>query len=360
MNLLGVDQWPLMLIFFVALMLCAAFLSVTRRLGKQFGLVDKPSYRKQHRGHIPLVGGASIFLTYVTMHLAAEYSIAVIAASGLLLLVGMADDYVDLSPLSRLIFQATAAGILVISGGYQVISIGNLIGDQAVVLGGITAVVFSIVCVVGVVNAINMIDGADGLAGGIVTISICALVFIAISNGSDHNLIAGLLTVLGATFAFLLFNTGFLGAQQKVFLGDSGSMFLGIVLATHYIGMSQGQSPYMTPVVAGWIFGLPLMDSISVMVGRSLRGESPLKAGRDHLHHRLMDSGISNAGCVLIMLLFHAALVLIGLLGNQFAFPMYVMFWGFVAMTIAHFFMTPRVIDQLSLRVNRPRSRRYS
>jgi len=327
-------------------------------MGKQFGLVDKPSNRKLHRGHIPLVGGASIFLTYVAMHLlGGDYSSTVIAASGLLLLVGITDDYVDLSPLSRLVFQTTAAAILVIGGGYQILSIGNLVGEQTIMLGGIAAILFSIICVIGVVNAINMIDGADGLAGGIVTISIAALIFIASSHGNDQQLIAGLLTVMGATIAFLLFNTGCLGKRQKVFLGDSGSMFLGIVLASLYISMSQGESPYMTPVVAGWIFGLPLMDSISVMVGRAIRGNSPLRAGRDHLHHRLIDNGISSASCVLVMLLVHGALVLIGLLGNHLAFPMPIMFWGFVALTVAHYFLTPRLIDLHGERVDRRRTR---
>ena len=346
MNLLGVDEWPPIVTLMVAMSVCVVFLRITRSVGKQFGLVDKPTSRKQHKGHIPLVGGASIFLTYVAMHFASEFSVAVIAASGLLLLVGMTDDYVDLSPQSRLFFQASAAAILVLGGDYQILSIGNLMGEQPVIMGGAVAITFSIICVIGVVNAINMIDGADGLAGGVVTISIAGLVFIASSISTDGFLISGLLTVMGATIAFLLFNTGFMGKRQKVFLGDSGSMFLGIVLASYYISMSQGAEPYITPVVAGWIFGLPLMDSISVMVGRVLRGQSPLKAGRDHLHHRLMDNGLSNAACVTIMLIFHAALVVIGLVGNHFTFPMYVMFWGFVALTVAHHFITPRLIIQ--------------
>ena len=359
MGFLGVDQWPALLTFAGSMALCMVLLRITRVVGKQCGLVDKPTSRKHHRGHIPLVGGASIFITYVALCVGAEHSQAVIAASGLLLIVGIADDYIDLSPLSRLVFQSLAAGILVIGGGYQILTIGNLMGENPVLMGGVVAILFSIVCVIGVINAINMIDGADGLAGGIVTISISALLFIATSYDNNHALVTGLWTVLGATIAFLLFNTGFLGSRQKVFLGDSGSMFLGIVLAAHFISMSQGDTAYMTPVVAGWIFGLPLMDSISVMVGRVIKGSSPLKAGRDHLHHLLVDNGMSNAGCVGIMLIFHGSLVLIGLLGNHFEFPMFIMFWGFVALTVAHHFITPKLILQFSERAER-RSRRYS
>ena len=361
MNLLGVQHWSPLIILLVALSVCAVFLRITRSVGKQCGLVDKPSARKRHRGHIPLVGGASIFLTYVVMHLASDYSLSVIAASGILLLVGITDDYFDLTPQVRLFFQAGAAAILVVGGGYQILSVGNLFGGDAVVLTGMVAIGFSIICVIGVVNAINMIDGVDGLAGGIVIISISALLFIASIGAANSLLVASLLTVLGATVAFVLFNTGFMGSRQKVFLGDSGSMFLGIVLAAYYISMSQGDTAYMTPVVAGWIFGLPLMDSISVVVGRLLRGESPLRAGRDHLHHKLIDGGMSNAGCVFVMLVFHLALVSIGILGNQFEFPMAVMFWGFVALTVAHYFITPRLIQQFRERTNRRQdhARRY-
>ena len=350
MNSVGDIQ---VLIFLGALLLCAGLLRVSRAAGKRLGLVDKPSQRKKHRGDVPLVGGACIFLTYSVFNISSPAAQAVILASGLLLLVGIADDYRDLSPRVRLIFQALAATILVVAGGYQIHSVGSIFGGQVLVLSGITAVIFSIVCVIGVVNAINMIDGADGLAGGIVTISISALILTSISYGNDPELLAGLLTVLGATLAFLLFNTGFLGRRKKVFLGDSGSMFLGVVLAAHYIGMSQDGTAYMTPVVAGWIFGLPLMDSISVMVGRARRGQSPLKAGRDHLHHRLIDNGMSNSGCLIVMLTFHASLVAIGLVGNHFEFPMPVMFWGFVALVIAHHFVSPRLIDQYNARYNR-------
>lgn len=362
MNFHGVQQWPPLATLLLSLLLCAALLMVARIAAKRIGLVDKPSERKHHNGHIPLVGGASIFITFALFQFGLNFSVAVIVAGGLLLLVGMADDYIDLSPLSRLLFQSIAAGILVIGGGYQISSIGSLVGDHTVVLSGFAAIVFSVICVIGVVNAINMIDGADGLAGGIVSISIAALLFISFANGADDYFIAGLLTVLGATSAFLAFNTGRLGSEFRVFLGDSGSMFLGILLASYYIGMSQGESAYMNPVVAGWIFGLPLMDSISVMVGRAIKGKSPLKAGRDHLHHRLMDTGMSQVSCVLGMLVFHSALVIIGLLGNQYDFPMPVLFWGFVALTIAYHFLAARLIDQFCLRrVNRrARASRYS
>ena len=192
-----------------------------------------------------------------------------------------------------------------------------------------------------------MIDGADGLAGGIVAISLGALIVVAMNQGAGPGVTNGLVVILGATLAFLLFNSGVLGHGQKVFLGDSGSMLLGIILASYYIGMSQGEDAYMSPVVAGWFFGLPLMDSIAVMVRRIVSGVSPLSAGRDHLHHRLMSSGLSGGRCVAVMLTLHAALVSIGIVGNYYEFSSPVMFWSFVVMVVGYFFLSPALISQI-------------
>lgn len=330
-----------------SLLLCLVILRVAVVVGKRLALVDRPDQRKTHKGDIPLVGGASIFLTFLAMQFTSPAALSVILAGGLLLLVGIADDYLDLSPRSRLVFQTLAAAILVWVGGYQITSLGGLVSEESILLSGVGAALFSIVCVIGVINATNMIDGADGLAGGIVSLSVAALLTVALLKGADPVLVDKLLVVLGATLAFLLFNSGVFGHGQKVFLGDSGSMFLGVLLASYYICMSQGDDAYISPVVAGWIFGLPLMDSISVMVGRVLNGKSPLRAGRDHLHHRLMESGLSPRPCVAFMLILHAALVCIGLVGNHFAFSNQVMFWGFVSLVVAYHFISPLLIAQI-------------
>ena len=331
-------------IFFIAVALCAILLAIGAKAGAYCGLVDKPDHRKRHTGDIPLVGGLSIFLTYTALHLNYAHSSVVILAGGLLLLIGMADDYHDLKPTFRLLFQVIAASMLVIIGEHQIVSLGALVNSTPLVLTGTFSVAFSIICVVGVINATNMIDGVDGLAGGIITISLTALLLLAYIAGGSSPLIAGLLAIIGATGTFLLFNLGLFGERRRIFLGDSGTMFLGIVLASYYIGFSQGPDPYIKPVVAGWIFGLPLLDSVAVMVSRLMRRQSPLRGGRDHLHHQLIDHGIAEKTSVLIMLSIHFTLVGIGVLGNMINLPAAAMFWAFVLVVAAHYFMTPRLI----------------
>jgi len=336
---------PTPIIFLTSLALCLAILRVAEVAGKAFELVDRPSERKTHFGDIPLVGGISIFLTTLVLQFIALIDPIVIFAGAVLIVVGIADDYLDLSPRLRLVVQAIAGAIL-IWGGYQITDLGDLLIGDVLLLSGLSAGLFTLLSTVGVVNAINMIDGADGLAGGVVAISTAALLSITMLAGAGPEVTSGLVVILGAVLAFLAFNSGVFGHSHKVFLGDSGSMFLGIVLASFYIGLSQGSDPYLSPVAAGWLFGLPLMDSVSVMVGRMLKGKSPLNAGRDHLHHRLAEKGFSSGRTVTLMLTLHTVLVLIGVIGNHYAFSASVMLRGFVSLVVAYHFMSLLLLSQ--------------
>ena len=333
----------------ISIVLCLSFLKIAMHVGRYVNFVDKPTARKKHVGNIPLVGGVSIYLTFLTMQLLTPpVDTYLITAATLLLLVGMVDDFRELGPKFRLLIQGGTAGLMVVGANCRIEDLGAIFSANPVVLGGVVATVFSIFCIIGVINAINMIDGADCLAGGIVAVSVIGLLVVSIGDAeSVFHLDSSLLAILGATLAFLAFNSGLFGMKQKVFLGDSGSMFLGLLLASYFITMSQGPEASLSPVVAGWIFGLPLMDSIAVMVGRVAKGRSPLKAGRDHLHHLILDSGFSQKVCVSVMLLLHAGLVSIGLLGNHYDFSMPAMFWAFVALVIAHFAITPKLVLHL-------------
>jgi len=333
-------------LFAGALLLCIALLKVAIIAGRRYGLVDKPDRRKLHSGEVPLVGGACIFITLLALQLMASFSAQVILAGGVLLLVGVADDFLDLSATIRLFFQALAASILVIGGGLQINSLGGLVPDSALLLNGSAAIAFSIVCVIGVINAVNMIDGADGLAGGITAISVLALLCAALMKGGDVDLTRSLVVLLGAIVAFLLFNSGAFGQYNRVFLGDSGSMLLGLLLVSYYIGMSQGQAPYLSPVVAGWVFGLPLMDSISVIVRRVIRGKSPVNAGRDHLHHRLMRAGLSSGASVACMLVLHALLVTAGIVGDYRQASPTFMFWAFVLLLVVYHLLVQQFLSR--------------
>ena len=111
------------------------------------------------------------------------------------------------------------------------------------------------------------------------------------------------------------------------------------ILLWFFIQLSQSDNAPMSPVVAGWIFGLPLADTIAVIVGRLVRGEHPLAAGRDHIHHRLLNHGFHSRAVLAILGAYHLALVLIGVVCNGTPSLEPLLFWGFVALTIVHFFV---------------------
>lgn len=333
------------------LLLMALFSAVTTAMliwllspvARYFQLVDKPDSRKQHTGVVPLVGGLAITLSavvtiLVTGGLSNPSTITLLSVGTILCLLGMLDDYSEISPRYRLIVQIAVGLALCFVADLKIVSVGDLNGNGLVAFGAITSVVFTIMCSVGVFNSINMIDGIDGLAGVIVGLSAAALASIAFHAGDNYSS-SVLIVVLASLAGFLAFNLGVFGRARKVFMGDAGSLFLGFILLWFFIHLSQSDNAPMSPVVAGWIFGLPLADTISVIVGRICRGQHPLSAGRDHIHHRLLNHGLSSRDTLFILGSYHAVLVVIGVLCNGSSSLDVVLFWGFIVLTITHFFV---------------------
>ena len=323
---------------------CASLLVVIfTPLARVFNLVDEPDDRKQHIGSIPLVGGlsiaASVMVVMIWAGALAVPTTGIFLTIGLILgLLGMLDDYSEISPRYRLLVQIIVGLALCFVADLKIVSVGDLVGNGYVTFGLVASVIFTVICSVGVFNSINMIDGIDGLAGTIVFLSAAAMVSIAFSAGDLFS--AGvLISVVSAVAAYLVFNLSFYGKARKVFMGDSGSLFLGFTLLWFFIYLSQGENAPMSPVVAGWIFGLPLADTVAVIVGRLIRGEHPLAAGRDHIHHRLLRHGFSSKTVLKIIALYHLIFVLIGVLFNETPSAEPFLFWGFVIITVIHFFV---------------------
>ena len=182
-----------------------------------------------------------------------------------------------------------------------------------------------------------MSDGADGLLGSLTTISLISIFIVAlVDTGTKHAIgPVGIALLVGAMCAFILFNSRLFGLKRAVvFMGDAGSTTLGFILAYLLIDYSQVGNAPISPVVAGWIIGLPLLDASGVILRRVLSGKSPFHPDRTHLHHLIMDAGYSVNHTVLGMLLIHAALISFSLivykvLGSA-AEPY--LFWGFVAL----------------------------
>lgn len=308
-----------------------------------WGLVDNPdTYRKTHLGSTPLIGGLAIFICVTVFQLAAPcYPLAITLALCALVIVGVVDDKNNLPALLKLALQFLAAAIAVFGGGVKIVSLGSLPNGAELLLGWFTIPV-TMICIVGMINAVNMIDGIDGLAACLSILALIYLYFAAGITGQpvEKPTLIAMAVLAGALLGFLIFNLGLISGK-KVFLGDAGSMMLGMFLAYVLIETSQ-RPPLISTLPASimpWVAAVPVLDMAAVSIRRMLKGRSPVRADRTHLHHRLMDIGYSARQTLVLMLILSLVLFLFGILLTQMGglhagigflliLPVYVVFQG--------------------------------
>lgn len=325
-----------MLSFSLSVIFGVVFSLLSMKIAPKFGLVDKPDHRKHHDGHIPLAGGIAMFLAFTStlLLLGTDIDTGLIWLGGaLLVVVGVWDDLSPLRARYRFSVQILSA-LVVVLAGHQILSIGDLFNIGALQLGWLS-LPFTVFCVLGLINASNMTDGMDGLASAMGMLSALGLVVVATLN-SDVIVYERLLIFIGLLAAFSFFNMRLVRSKACVFMGDAGSTFIGYMLAWHFISISQGDTAYLSPVAAGWIYGIPLMDASAVILRRVKNGISPFKSGRDHLHHLLLDRGFSVNATLLVMSLLQLSFVGIGLMCAYNPEYEYAFFWLFVGVTLIH------------------------
>lgn len=290
-------------------------LFVLKDVASRIGLMDHPGGRKTHINPTPVIGGLAIYLGVLfislwTPSVLNEYG-DLLAISAIILIIGCIDDYSHMPVIVRMGAQAIAATLMYFAAGNQLHTLGNLFGYGEIHLG-ILSFPITVFATVGVINAINMSDGLDGLSGGMVTIALAFLGAVAWQEGNTV-LFTFIAILLSALIAFLTINFRLPWKKPAiVFLGDSGSTFLGFVLAWLLISSTQGVNASASPVIALWFIALPLMDAIVLLIGRPLEGKSPFQPGRDHLHHILLNMDFSNKRVVLSLYLVSLVLGFIG------------------------------------------------
>jgi len=339
-------------------------------IAKAVGLVDIPNGRKTHEGEIPLVGGLSIYIavfaaTIISGFLNPESSLmqdyaGFFLAGMLLLLVGVVDDYIELRPIAKLVAQTGAALIMIFGSGVLLSDLGALGNSGELLSTGMLAVPFTVFATIGVINAINMSDGLDGLAGSLSLVSLLAFIAASFLFGGAQDI--GVLTMLAAAvMAFLVFNFRFPGRRSAiVFLGDSGSMFLGFAVCWYAIKFSQGESRIIAPSAALWLLVLPLFDAVSMTTRRILKKRPPFGADKEHLHHIFLLAGFTVQETVLIMSGISVLGATIGLTATYFGVPDYIMVGSFLTLGLAYLWMIVRswsVMRFLKKSINRRSSK---
>lgn len=304
--------------FVLSLLSGLVFTRVFRDLALRLGLYDKGGGRKIHKRPIPRVGGLAVVLSMalpmaglafwdndISREFLADKALiaSILGGGGLLFLVGLWDDLKDARAIVKLAAQVIAA-IIVFSMGIRIegISVPFL---HTVPLGMLSLVV-TVFWMVLVTNAVNLIDGMDGLAGGVVVLAGGTLFVMSVI---EDNAVAAMLLacIVGATMGFLAYNVN----PASIFLGDTGSLVLGFLLALISVHSSQKSYTLFSIVAAMLALGLPIFDLSLAVVRRYLSGQPIFRADQHHVHHRLLKMGLSQSQSVVV--LFGGAIVLEGL-----------------------------------------------
>ena len=293
-----------------AMAISMALIPLMGRFASRLGLIDQPSARKVHVVPIPRVGGIGIVIGALTAvyfllpidTLTQGYLLGAIV----LFVFGLWDDISEIGHYPKFLGQLIAALCVVLYGELYVVSVPFVPGGEIPATLGIP---FSVVALVGMINAINHSDGLDGLAGGESMFSIGAIALLSFLAG-DVIAFTIALSVMGGILGFLRYNTH----PARVFMGDSGSQFLGYTLGFLAILLTQRTEPGLSPAVVLLLLGLPIVD-ILVVASKRVRSRLNLfQATRNHIHHRLLDLGFIHQESVIIIYSLQMVFVTSGVL----------------------------------------------
>lgn len=288
------------------------------KLAIKVGATDQPNARKVHTKIMPRMGGLAIFLSFLLAYfIFSNYfieQIPFVIGACIIVIVGILDDIYELNAAPKFLGQILAALIMVFWGGLQVEFINLPFGG--VLEFGMFSIPFTILWIVGIINAINLIDGLDGLAGGVSSIALITIAIMAVIQ-QDIFVAFTALAVTGATIGFLKYNFH----PAKIFMGDTGAMFLGYIIAVvSLMGFKNvTMISFIVPVI---VLGVPISDTFFAII-RRLVNKTPISApDRSHLHHCLLNIGFTHKQTVILIYAMSASFGLAAIIFS------YATLWG--------------------------------
>ena len=298
----------------VAFLISFAATPMVISLAHKIGAIDVPKdARRVHKKPTPLIGGLAIFLGFIVSVICFavidKETAGILIGCVIIVTVGMIDDITDMKAIVKLLCQIVAAAVVVYSG-VRIEHFANPfarfgLGDPYIVLNFWVSVAVTIFWITGICNAVNLIDGLDGLAVGVSSIaSICMLAMTLITQNLNVAIVTA--AVAGAGFGFLPYNFN----PAKIFMGDTGALFLGFILACISVQGFLKLSAVISFAIPILVLGLPIFDTMFAIIRRVLTGRSPMSPDRGHLHHRLLDMGFSQKQTVAILYTLTAVLCL--------------------------------------------------
>ncbi|MCB2146382.1 MAG: undecaprenyl/decaprenyl-phosphate alpha-N-acetylglucosaminyl 1-phosphate transferase [Deltaproteobacteria bacterium] len=290
----------------ISIILTVVLMPYARMLALKLQAVDTPGSRKIHESLMPRCGGMAMAVGAMTPIILwapmVPFTKGLLLGTLIIVLFGVADDIKDLNPNTKLGGQVGAALVAVLVGGVKITDLGSFL-PTGVILPDWAAIPLTIFVIVGCTNATNLSDGLDGLAGGI-----ALLIFIGIGylSAGEENWLFVLVSIAigGSVLGFLRFNTH----PAQLFMGDAGSQLLGFVAILLSITLTQ-QNAHYSPIMPLILLGMPILDTLTVMIKRLVSGHSPFVADKTHFHHRLIAMGLFHTEAVLTIYVIQAALI---------------------------------------------------
>ena len=286
------------IVFLLTLLVSTIMVPFVIRFAKKIGAVDKPNNRKVHKGVMPRIGGLAIYIAFLAGFILVStfitLPISIMIGATIIMLTGFIDDKFQIKPWQKMLGQFIAT-IVILSDGLFIKYLTIPFFEQSVQVSVWIAIPITILWIIGVTNSVNLIDGLDGLASGVSIIAASAIFVMALIM-NDVQVAFLSITLIGATLGFLFFNFH----PAKIFMGDTGSLLLGYLLAVlSMIGFKQ--VTIITLIIPIVILAVPIIDTAIAIIRRKLNNQRIMDPDKNHLHHRLLATGFSHRQAVLFI-----------------------------------------------------------
>lgn len=275
-------------------------------------LLDKPNKRTVHVSLTPRLGGLAIFAGFMSaLTIFGDFSDGdlavqhILASTIILFFIGLKDDIQPVSAFKKFFVQILAVCIVVFVGGVRISNFHGLFGLWQLDEG--FSYVFTIFVIIGLTNAINLIDGLDGLAASLVTLIASVFGFYFFQGGYAYGILS--VCLVGSIIGFLRYNF----YKATIFMGDTGSLLLGFICSILAVEFVELKVVPGSPAVAVAVVIVPIVDTLRVFIMRTLAGTSPFKPDRKHIHHRLIDLGLSQIATVLTLLSINITFIVVAI-----------------------------------------------
>lgn len=304
--------------FLSAFLIAVAVIPFMKRLAIRIDFVDRPTSRKIHKEPVPHLASIGILLGFMIPYYAYtqqfdKKDLGLIMASVLIIAIGIVDDWFktkgkDFPALPKLVVQVTAA-IIVYQSGVVFYGFTNPLTDQYIMFPVGLQFLLTVTWIFGVTTVINFMDGLDGLAGSLSAISGTTLFIVAIAMGQSESAMMAII-IVGAVVGYLMYNR----APAQIYMGDAGATFIGFILGVIALDGAFKQATVLSLFIPVFALGVPIFDSIIVVIRRMRKGKPIYIADREQGHYRLLSSGMNQKQVVAVMSLLNVTLGLVSII----------------------------------------------